>query len=583
VAEARDYDAIALQYARDVVEGREIACTLTIAACQRQINDLARAETPGFPFRWEPARGTRLCRMAELMPHIKGRWSSKTIVLQPWQVFVYMVVFSWVWSTAAAADPELRAKDGTRRFRTSYEEVARKNAKSTKSAIVGLFMLGPDGEDGAECYSAATTKDQARIVWDVSKGMARRTPAYCDRYGIDILAHSLVCQESESFFKALSSDDNSLDGLNPHLAIIDELHAHKTRGVYDVLETATGSRQQSLLWIITTAGTNRAGICYEVRSYAVKILTGGAVDETFFAIIYTIDEADDWTDPRVWKKANPNYGVSVFPDDIARLCRKAQEMPSAQPNFLTKRLNVWVNADSPWMDMRKWDACGDPKLRIEDFAGEDLYTAVDLASIVDIAADVRLFRRLVPTLNAKTNELEPMAHYYAFGRFYVPEEVVDESDNSQYKGWAAAGHLIETSGNIIDQNAIQDNIRLDKDQFRIAAVAYDPFQATKFATELMDEGFPMVEVGATVKNFSAPMKEIDALVRAGRFHHAGCPAFAWMMSNVVAHVDKKDNVYPNKQTSKNKIDGAVALIMAMNRAMLHEDNTSKHTAETASV
>jgi phage terminase large subunit-like protein len=566
MAEPRDYAAIALQYARDIVEGTRAACTLAIAACQRQLDDLARQETPGFPFRYEPARGTRVCRMLELLPHIKGKWKTRTIRLEPWQIFILMVVFSWTWATAGAQDPDLREKDGRRRFRTVYEEVPRKNAKSTKAAGVGLYMLAPDGEEGAECYSAATTKDQARIVFDAARAMARKTPEFCDRYGVEIGTHALTVPEFEAVLKALSSEDNSLDGLNPHLAVVDELHAHKTRGVYDVLETAMGARTQSLLWIVTTAGSNRAGICYEVRTYAVKVLDGSAVDETFFAIIYTIDDGDDWTDPAVWAKANPNYGVSVFPDDIARLCRKAQEMPSAQPNFLTKRLNVWVNADSPWMDMRRWDKGVVPGLSMDDFAGEDCFVAVDLASNVDIAAKLYLFRRLVDEPN-KAGELEPHLHYYAFLRAYLPEDVVEESDNSQYKGWASSGRLITTDGNIIDQNAIQDDLRLAKDQYQIREVAYDPFQATKFATELLTEGFPMVEMGATVKNFSAPMKEIEALVRAGRLHHDGDPVLAWMMSNVVCHVDKKDNVFPNKQTAKNKIDGAVALIMAVGRAM----------------
>jgi phage terminase large subunit-like protein len=589
VADARDYAAISLQYARGVVDGSILACKWTVLACQRQLDDLERQRTAGFPFRYDPARGTRVCRMIELLPHIKGKWSSRTIVLQPWQIFILMTVFSWVWDTAAAADPGLQAKDSLRRFRSAYTEVPRKNAKSTLTAGVALYMLAPDGEEGAEIYSAATTKDQARIVFGVAKAMAKKTPAYCDRYGVEPLAHALVVPESESVFKALSSDDNSLDGLNPHLAIIDELHAHKTRGVYDVLETATGARTASLLWAITTAGSDRAGICYEVRTHITKVLEARErtiEEESYFGIIYTIDDEDldNWHDERCWRKANPNYGVSVFPDDIARLSRKAQTMPSAQPNFLTKRLDVWVNADSPWMDMRMWNAGADPKLSEELFAGEDCYIGIDLASNIDIAAVVKLYRRLIPGKNQKTEEEELHAHYYAFGRFYIPEEVAEDSDNSQYQGWANAGRLIETGGNIIDQNAIQDDLRLDKDHALIKAVGYDPFQATKFATELLEEGFPMVEVGATVKNFSAPMKEVQAAVLAGRFHHVGCPAFEWMVSNVVAHVDKKDNVFPNKQTSKNKIDGAVALIMAMNRAMLHDDsNTSKHTAETAGV
>lgn len=586
VAERRDYAATALQYARDVVSGSVAACKWTVAACLRQLDDLERQETEAFPYRYEPKRGVKVCRTIELLPHIKGRWKTPLIRLEPWQIFGLMVIFSWVWASAAHADESIRAKNGHRRFRTSYQEVPRKNAKSTLSAGVALYMLGPDGEQGAEIYSAATTKDQAKIVWSVARAMAKKTPEYRERFGVEVLAHALTAPDTESEFKALSAEDDSMDGLNPHFACVDELHAHKTRGVWDVLETATGSRDQPLLWTITTAGTNRSGICYEVRTYLTKILNaalarhpelceargykleGSAVDdETFFGIIYTIDEGDDWVDPATWAKANPNLGVSVKLDDIARLCRKAMETPSAQPNFLTKRLNVWVNADSAWMDMRRWDACADRTLSIDDFVGEPCYVAADLASNIDIAAVAYLFHRVVPT-TMPDGSVEDKRHYYAFGRFYIPEDLVEESDNSQYAGWETDGRLLTTDGNIIDQNAIQDDLRAEKSRFQFKEFAYDPFQATKFATELLAEGFPMVEYGATVKNFSAPMKEVEAMVKAGRFHHDGDPVLTWMMSNVVAHVDKKDNVFPNKQTSNNKIDGAVAVIMAMGRAML---------------
>jgi phage terminase large subunit-like protein len=585
VAERRDYAAIALKYARDVVGGSIAACKWTVAACLRQLDDLERQDTEAFPYRYDPARGARVCKTIELLPHIKGRWKTKTITLEPWQIFGLMVVFSWVWSTAAHAEEDMRAKDGLRRYRTSYKEVPRKNAKSTESAGVGLYMTGPDGEQGAENYSTATTRDQAKIVWSVAKAMAKKTPEYLQRFGVQVLAHTLIAPDTESEFKALSAEDDTMDGLNPHFACVDELHAHKTRGVWDVLETATGAREQSLLWTITTAGSNRAGICYEVRTYVTKILNavlarhpelceargykleGGSVDdETFFGIIYTIDDGDDWTDPAIWAKANPNLGVSVKLDDIARLCRKAQQTPSAQPNFLTKRLNVWINADSAWMDMRRWDQCADPTLSIDDFAGEDCFVAVDLASSIDIAAKLYLFRRVLPT-PTKSGALEEKAHFYAFGRFYVPEDVIEESDNSQYAGWEQTGRLITTDGSIIDQNVIQDDLREAKSRFRIRELVYDPFQATKFATELQTEGFTVVQYGATVKNFSAPMKEVEALVLDARLHHDGDPVLGWMISNVVAHVDRKDNVFPNKQTANNKIDGPVALIMAMGRAM----------------
>ena len=553
----RDYAAIALQYAHDVVNGVIAACKWTILACKRQLRDLERQETPEFPFRYEPHRGARLCLFTELMTHIKGKWAGKPLRLEAWQVFIYMTVFSWVWATAAHADADIREKNGLRRFRSSYKEVPRKNAKSTSTSPVALYMTALDREGGAECYSAATTKEQAKIVWVDARMMALRGKEFCRRAGVEVGAHAITVPETASKFVPLAAEDNSLDGLNIHFVAIDEFHAHKTRGLYDVLETATGARTQSLIWMITTAGTNRAGICYEIRTYLTKVLEGVVVDETLFGIIYTIDDNDDWTDPKAWAKANPNYGVSVFPDDIARLCRKAMETPSAVANFLTKRLNVWVNADNPWMDMRAWDKCKDAP-PIEELAGEPCIAAVDLATREDIAASARLFRL----------EKDGVQHYFGYVLNYLPEDTVEESDNSQYDGWARSGHVIATSGNVIDFDKIQADLRTDRERFGLREIAYDPFQATQFSTQLVGEGYPMVEVGATVQNFSDPMKELRALVTSGRFHHTGCPALAWMISNVVCHVDAKENVFPRKQTSKNKIDAAITLIMALNRWMV---------------
>jgi phage terminase large subunit-like protein len=551
----RDYAAIAEQYARDVVAGTILACRWTIAACQRQLNDLARAETAEFPYRYEPARGARVCTFIELLTHIKGKWARKPIRLEAWQIFIVMTVFSWVWATAAHADPEIAARDGFRRFRTSYLEVPRKNAKSTLTSGIGLYMLALDDEGGAECYSAATTRDQAKIVWSDARTMALRSPEFCDRFGVEVLAHAITIDETSSKFIPLAAEDGSLDGLNVHFACNDELHAHKTRGLYDVLETATGARTQSLIWNITTAGSNRSGICYEQRTYLTKLLQGVAVDESFFGIIYSIDDEDDWTDPSVWAKANPNYGVSVFPDDIARLCRKAQEMPSAQGNFLTKRLNVWVNADTTWMDMRAWDRCKDDALTLEQFEGERCIDGLDLASKVDIAAKVRVFSRLV----------DGNRHFYAFGRYYLPESAAEESGNSQYPGWIETERILTTPGNVIDFDTIEQELREDASRFELAEVAYDPFQATQLSTRLTAEGFTMVEMRPIVLNFSEPMKELEALVLSGRFHHDGDPVLAWMVSNVVCHRDQKDNIYPRKERVENKIDGVVALIMALGR------------------
>lgn len=524
--------------------------------------------------------------MLELLPHVKGRWKTRTLRLEPWQIFLVMTLFSWVCATALHADPVMQERDGMRRFRTAYIEVPRKNAKSTIAAGLGLYMLGPDGEPGAEVYSAATTREQAKIVYNVARQMALRTPGYCRRFGVEPGIHALVSVSTESTFKALSSDDQTLDGLNPHAALVDELHAHRTRGVWDVLETATGARAQSLLLAITTAGSDRSGICFEVRGYLLQILAGalaaspeiadargyelkGATveDESFFGVVYTLDEDDDWASPLTWAKANPNLGVSVKEDDIARACRKAMQLPSAQPNFLTKRLNVWVNADSAWMDMRAWDRGADSSLKLADFTQDPCVVALDLSSKSDIAASVALFRRVVQETD-KNGEPVDRVHYYAFGRYYLPEETIEESDNSQYVGWAKSGHLIATDGNTTDFDRIGDDLLELQSTHDLRECGFDVYQARMLANQLQEAGLPMVEVPMTVKQLSEPMKELEAAVLGGRFHHDGNPALAWMMSNVVAHRDRKDNIFPNKPTANAKIDGPVALIMAMSRAML---------------
>jgi phage terminase large subunit-like protein len=574
------------------VEGRIPAARWQVAACARQLRDLSRAETPDFPYRYDAARGARVCLMLELLPHVKGRWKSRTIVLEAWQIFLVMTLFSWVFSTEAHADQTIRDKDGTRRFRIGYVEVPRKNAKSTLAAGLGLYMLGPDREPGAECYSAATTRDQARIVFNIARRMALKTPRYCSKFGVEPGVHALASEDSESTFQPLSSDDKNLDGLNPHLALVDELHAHRTRGVWDVLESAMGARDQPLLLAITTAGADRSGVCFEQRGYLLKILAGAlaaspevadargltlegatAEDESFFGIVYTIDDEDDWADPAAWAKANPNLGVSVKLDYIARACRKAQQLPSAQPNFLTKHLDVWVNADSPWMDMRAWDRCADHTLDRAAFRTDPGFVALDLSSKTDIAARVEIFTRLVPTKHPKTGELEDKVHYYAFGKFYVPEDTVEASDNSQYVGWAAAGHLTQTDGNTTDFELIKDDLVTLRADHDLRAIGYDSFQALKLANELTEDGFPMIEVPQQVKHLSEPMKELEALVLSGRFHHDGNPAFTWMISNVVCHTDAKDNIYPRKPTANAKIDGPVAAIMALSRALFEPPPT----------
>ncbi len=553
------YAATAKQYAQSVVTGAIPACHWVQLACQRQLNDLARFKGRDSPYRFNPklsdrnGRGFRpadnLCAFIERLPHVKGPLAGEPISLEPWQVFILTTVFGWV------------TPDGKRRFRRSYIEVPRGNAKSTLSSAVALYMLAADHEGGAEVYSLATTRDQARIVFGDAQTMARRSPGFRTRFSVNVGAHNMHVLASGSKFEALSAEGSTLDGLNIHFGCVDELHAHKTRTVYDVVETGTGKRDNSLLWVITTAGSNRAGICYEVRTFVSKLLDGVFEDDTQFGIIYGLDDGDDWTSENALIKANPNWGISVRPEILGPLQAKAMQLPSAVNNFKTKHLNEWVNADTAWMDMRAWDACADTSLDIDNFIGQPCWIGLDLASKTDIAALILVFAHP-----------EIADAYVTFGKYYLPEDTVHGAGNSQYSGWMRTGRLTVTPGNVIDFSWIEADLLDMASRFAIQAVAFDPFQATQLSTRMLAEGLPMIEVRPTVLNFSEPMKILEALVLQKKLAHDSDPVLTWMASNVVAHLDVKDNIYPRKERPENKIDGIVALIMALSRAIKPGDS-----------
>ncbi|KVC62693.1 terminase [Burkholderia ubonensis] len=556
-----DYASIARRYAESVTAGEVPACRWVVKACQRQLDDLVRFRGRKSPYRFNPALTDRsgrqyrpadnLCAFIERLPHVKGPLAGEPITLEPWQVFILTTVFGWVQA------------DGRRRFRRSYIEVPRGNAKSTLSSAVGLYMLAADSEGGAEVYSLATTRDQARIVFGDAQTMARRSAGFRSRFGVAVGAHNMNVLASGSKFEALSAEGSTLDGLNIHFGCVDELHAHKTRTVYDVVETGTGKRNNSLLWVITTAGSNRAGICYEIRTFVTKLLEGVFEDDSQFGIVYGLDDGDDWTTEEALIKANPNWGISVQPEVLVPLQAKAMQLPSAVNNFKTKHLNEWVNADTAWMDMRAWDRCADTALDLDTFAGQPCWIGLDLASKTDIAALMLLFAH---------PEIE--GGYAIFGRYYLPEDTVMATSNSQYAGWMRNGRLTVTPGNVIDFGWIEADLIEMSSRFQVQGVAFDPFQATQLSTRMLAEGLPMIEVRPTVLNFSESMKALEALVLQRRLIHDSDPVLGWMASNVVAHLDAKDNIYPRKERTENKIDGIVALIMALSRALVG-DGTPK--------
>lgn len=528
-----------------VRSGKRPAAKWERLAVKRQYDDLAKTGAD-WPWRFDIERGARVCEFIELLPHTKGRWARQglTLHLEGWQCFILMSVFGW-----------LHATTGLRRFREAYIEVPRKNAKSTLTSGVFLYMLAADGEMGAEVYSTATTKDQARIVFDDAKKMAERSPDLRTYCGVAIMQHALTVAATGSKAAPLAAEGSNLDGLNVHFAAVDEVHAHKTRALYDVIDSARGAREQSLLWLITTSGSNRAGICYERRTHACKVLERSLIDETLFGIVYTIDEKDDPLDPKTWAKANPNWLVSVLQDDMEAAARKAAAMPSAMANFLTKRMDVWVNADSAWMDMAAWDACADPDMKQLHVEHLPVWLPLDLASKVDFAAAPKLF------YNATID------HYYLISRFYLPERAVEISPNSQLEGWRISGHLTVTDGEVIDFDQVEEDIRADVCTLDVQEIPYDPWQATQMANRLVGEGAPMVEYRQTVNTMSEPMKTLQALVLQKKLTHDGNPVMTWMVSNVICHLDVKDNIYPRKERPENKIDGPVALIMGIGRIL----------------
>lgn len=583
----------AINYAKDVVDGKIPACKEVKQACNRQLNDLADRNALGnfhTLYFFDEERAGKICRFIERLPHIKGPKANakELIVLEPWQCFILTTTFGW-----------LNRSTGGRRFRRAYTEVPRGNGKSAISSGVGLYCMTSDGEEGAEVYSAATTRDQAKIVWGDAYKMLKKRPDFCETIGAVIprteVGGTLHHPRTNSKFEPLSRESSNMDGKNLHLGIIDELHAHKDRGIYDVLETAMGKRLSSLLWVITTAGTDTSGICYEVRSYCKKVLQGTVEDDSQFAIIYTIDEGDEWTELATWVKANPNWGVSVMPDVVAQLAKKAMTVLSAQNNFKTKHLNIWCNADLPWLDLQKWDLCGDPTLALEQFMrteqgdGAPCHEGLDLATKTDIVAKTRVFTRWLPPWKKGAcvqhtragawrcptcyppDEDRTEKHYFVFLEAYLPEAAVEEGRNASYEGWALEGRLITTPGDVTDFATIKAGITEDLDNFNLREVPYDPWQCAQLAQELQELGVNMMEFRATVGNFSEPMKEWESLMLQGRLHHDTNTLLRWMVSNVVCHRDAKENVFPRKERPENKIDGVVAGIMALARALAEDD------------
>lgn len=544
------YAERALEYAQGVASGDILACRYVVAACQRHLDDLERQETEEFPFYFDEDAANHVCRFIELLPHVKGKWMGTRIELEDWQCFKLAVVFGWK-----------KVANDMRRFRKVYEEIPRKNAKSTIAAAIGLYMFTADGEPGPECYSGAGSEKQAWEVFGPARLMAKKSAKLRKAFGVQVNAKTLSRVDYNGKFEPVIGKPG--DGASPSLSITDEYHEHATSEQYDTMITGMGSREQPIAWVVTTAGFDTSGPCYDLRGDAVRVLEGKVKDEELFALIYTIDPDDDWTTVEALRKANPNMGVSVFESYLISQQRDAVNNPRKQVTFRTKHLNVWETAASPYFNAEKWRRLGDPTLDIEDFRGEECWSGLDLASKLDLTAEVKVFRRWI----------DGEEHYFTFLRAYLPEARVEDPELRHYGAWNAEGHLTSTPGEITDYAWIEEDLRNDIEKFDLREVAVDPHNATYLITRLQNHigEEKVIEVPMTTVHLSEPMKEVQALIEAGRIHHDGNPVFAWAMGNVTAKEDRNENVFPRKERRENKIDPAVALILAIGRAMREEE------------
>lgn len=548
-------------YVDDVLSGRIDVCRWIRLACQRHVDDLAAGK-----YFYDEARANRACKFKELFCHVKGKWSAKRqkFILEPWQCFVTCSVFGWI-------DPVTEL----RRFRKVYECVPRKNGKSIDAGATGDYMFLADHEAGPEVYSGATSEKQAFEIFRSAKQMIERTPAVKRKYGVFVGVKVMTSSENGGRFEVVIGKPG--DGSSPSCGLIDEYHEHDTDSLVDTMITGMGAREQPLLYIVTTAGSNLAGPCRMFQDDCERMLEGSKPDETLFAIIYTIDQkayvwngkqvpADDWTTEAALRKANPNYGISVMEDFLKTQQSEAIRSNRKQNIFLTKHLNVWVNASSSWMNMVAWGKCADAP-PLTELAGVTCYAGLDLSSKSDITARVKVFKRVI---NSKE-------HYYGYLDSYLPSSKADDPAFQHYQSWAHDGLLKTTPGAAIDMDVILDETAADITKYKIKELAFDKWGATHLAQSLAKRTpCQVVEFEQQVRTMSDPMKHLEALVNDGRFHHDNNPIFTWMISNVVCHEDAKGNIYPRKvdPNSPLKIDGVVACIMALSRAMLGASNES---------
>ncbi|QPL37473.1 terminase large subunit [Thalassospira sp. B30-1] len=556
-------------YALDVVEGKIPACKLRIAACQRQLDDLVYGPKRGLYF--SIPRADHAIRFFGYLRHSTGKWGGQVFELANWQAFCTAVMFGWLWESTQK-----------RRFRMAYIEVPRKNGKSTFLSPIGLYMMVADGEPGAQVYAAATKADQAKIVFDEAAKMARTSPVLRKR--VRERAHHMEHPKSFSVFKYISADGKRLDGLNSHCNIIDEVHAHPNRLLIDVLRTGTGAREQPLTVEITTAGADPHSICREHHDYTVNVLKGLFENDGWFGFICSIDPGDDPFDELSWKKANPNYGISVFADGLKAEFKEAEDNPSALASKMRLYLNVWSQTAEIWLDIEKWRACETVYDRAS-MRGRRCYIGLDFGAVSDITALVLVFP---PVDSGEPVKIMPF--------FWVPLGTIEKRRVDQavpYDVWLRDGLIFQTEGTATNYTAIEHFIIGDDagntgliNEFEVMEVDYDRYFAGQLIQHLEERGVLCVAFGQGYFSMAAPCRELERLVLEGSIAHDGNPVMDWMIANTAVKMDDSGNMRPIKPDTRKdmrKIDGVVAMLMALGRMISAEEDSNVISYEPGSM
>lgn len=505
----------------------------------------------------------------ENLCHTKGTWAGKPFELIDWQEQIIRDLFGTL------------KPNGYRQFNTAYIEIPKKQGKSELAAAVALLLTCGDGEERAEVYGCAADRQQAAIVFDVAADMVRMCPALSKRVKILASQKRLIYIPTNSFYQVLSAEAYSKHGFNIHGVVFDELHTQPNRKLFDVMTKGSGdARMQPLYFLITTAGTDTHSICYETHQKAKDIIEGRKIDPTFYPVIYGADESDDWTDPKVWKKANPSLDITVGIDKVKAACESAKQNPGEENAFRQLRLNQWVKQAVRWMPMEKWDKCAFA-VDEEELEGRICYGGLDLSSTTDITAFVLVFppslggAASVPRLGdgfatSCCPPLDEQDKYIILPYFWIPEDnltVRVNRDHVPYDVWERQGYLQTTEGNVVHYGFIEKFIEKLGERFNICEIAFDRWGAVQMVQNLEGMGFTVVPFGQGFKDMSPPTKELMKLVLEQKIAHGGHPVLRWNMDNIYIRTDPAGNIKADKEKSTEKIDGAVATIMALDRAI----------------